>query len=168
MAFSIYQSSVPIFQKTLGNLSAILDKGAAFAEEKKVDQAVLLNYRLTPDMLPLTFQVQSACDHAKRGTARLAGIEAPPYEDNEKSFADLKARIEKTLGFIATVKATQIEGAEARDVTLKMGGKDRAIPGQTYLLHHCLPNFFFHTTTAYNILRHCGVKIGKGDFIGQL
>ena len=168
MAFSIYQASVPIFLKTLGNLSAILDKGAAFAEEKKVDPQVLLNYRLAPDMFPLSRQVQAAADHAKRGTAYLAGIEAPAYPDTEATFAELKARIEKTTAFIGSVKAGQIEGAESRDIVLKTGSGSRTLSAQTYLLHQCLPNFFFHATTAYAILRHCGVNIGKRDFIGQI
>jgi hypothetical protein len=168
MAISMYQVSVPVFLKTLGNLSAILDKGAAFAEARKVDPSVLLGYRLAPDMLNLTRQVQIASDHAKRGTARLAGIEAPVYEDNEASFAELKARIDRTIAFIDTVKPAQIDGSEAREIALKVGGNTKTISGQTYLLHNALPNFFFHVTAAYAILRHCGVDIGKGDFIGQI
>jgi hypothetical protein len=168
MAISMYQVSVPVFLKTLGNLSAILDKGAAFAEARKVDPSVLLGYRLAPDMLNLTRQVQIASDHAKRGTARLAGIEAPVYEDNEASFAELKARIERTIAFIDTAKPAQIDGSEAREIALKVGGNTKTISGQTYLLHNALPNFFFHVTTAYAILRHCGVDIGKSDFIGQI
>lgn len=168
MAVSMYDVSVPLFSKTLGNLSAILDKGIAFAEAKKVDPAVLLGYRLAPDMLNLTRQVQIASDHARRCSCRLAGIEAPVYEDNEKSFPELKARIEKTVAFINTLKPAQFEGAETREIALKIAGKDRILSGQTYFLHNALPNFFFHTTTAYAILRHCGVDIGKMDFIGQL
>ena len=168
MAISMYQISVPLFLKTLGNLSALLDKGAAFAEAKKVDPAVLLGYRLAPDMLNFTSQVQIAADHAKRASARLAGVEPPAYEDNEASFAELKARIEKTVAFINTLKAAQFEGAESREITLKIGGNNKTLTGQTYFLHNALPNFFFHTTTAYAILRHCGVEIGKKDFIGQL
>jgi hypothetical protein len=168
MAISMYQVSVPVFLKTLGNLSAILDKGAAFAEARKVDPSVLLGYRLAPDMLNLTRQVQIASDHAKRGTARLAGIEAPVYEDNEASFAELKARIDRTIAFIDTVKPAQIDDSEAREIALKVGGNTKTISGQTYLLHNALPNFFFHVTAAYAILRHCGVDIGKGDFIGQI
>ena len=168
MAISMYQISVPLFLKTLGNLSAILDKGAAFAEAKKVDPAVLLGYRLAPDMLNLTRQVQIASDHARRASCRLAGVEPPVFEDNETSFAELKARIDKTIAFINTLKAAQFESAESREITLKIGGKDKTLSGQTYFLHNALPNFFFHTTTAYAILRHCGVEIGKMDFIGQL
>jgi hypothetical protein len=165
---SMYQMSVPLFLKTLGNLSAILDKGAAFAASKKIEPSVLLGYRLAPDMLNLTRQVQIASDHAKRASARLAGVEAPPYEDNEASFDDLKARIDKTIAFIKTIKPEQIDGSETREIKLKMGGTEKTLSGQTYYLHNALPNFFFHVTTAYAILRHCGVEIGKGDFIGQL
>jgi uncharacterized protein len=168
MAISMYQVSVPVFVKTLGNLASILDKGAAFAAARKVDPSVLLAYRLAPDMLNLTRQVQIAADHAKRAPARLAGIEAPVYEDNEASFADLKARIDKTIAFINTLKPGQIDGSEARDITLKIGGSSQTLSGQAYLLHNALPNFFFHVTTAYAILRHCGVEVGKKDFIGQL
>ena len=168
MTISMYEASVPVFVKTLGNLAAILDKGAAFATAKKVDPSVLLAYRLAPDMLNLTQQVQIAADHAKRAPARLAGIEPPVYEDNEASFIDLKARIDKTIAFINTLKHGQIDGSEAREITLKIGGSSRTISGQTYLLHNALPNFFFHVTTAYDILRHCGVDIGKKDFISQL
>jgi hypothetical protein len=164
----MYQLSVPIFLKTLGNLSAILDKGAAFAAAKKVDPPVLLGYRLAPDMLDLTRQVQIASDTAKRAVARLAGIDAPVYEDNEAAFPELKSRIDKTVAFINSVQPAQVDGSEGRNISLKLGGADRVISGQTYLAHHALPNFFFHVTTAYAILRHCGVEIGKADFIGQV
>ncbi|OIQ91169.1 hypothetical protein GALL_268990 [mine drainage metagenome] len=168
MAISMYQTSAPVFVKTLENLAAILDKGAAFAAARKIDPSVLLGYRLAPDMFNLTRQVQIAADHAKRAVARLAGVEAPAYEDNEASFADLKARIDKTIAFIKTLKPGQIDGSEERDITLKVGGSDKTLKGQTYLLHNALPNFFFHTTTAYAILRHCGVDVGKKDFIGEV
>lgn len=168
MTISMYQVSVPVFVKTLGNLATILDKGAAFAAARKVDPAVLLAYRLAPDMLNLTRQVQIAADHAKRAPARLAGIEAPVYEDKEASFADLKARIDKTIAFINSLKPGQIDGSEAHEITLKSGGNSQTLSGQIYLLHNALPNFFFHVTTAYAILRHCGVDIGKKDFIGPL
>ena len=168
MTITMYQASVPVFVKTLGNLAAILDKGAAFAAARKVDPSVLLAYRLAPDMLSLTRQVQIAADHAKRAAARLAGIEAPVYEDNEASFADLQARIDKTIAFINTLGPGQIDGSEARDITLKIGGNSQTLSGQAYLLHNALPNFFFHVTTAYAILRHCGVEVGKKDFIGQV
>ena len=168
MALSMYQASVPLFVKTLSNLAAILDKAAAFAAAKKVDPSVLLAYRLAPDMLSLTRQVQIAADHAKRAPARLAGIEAPAYEDKEASFAELKARIDKTIAYIQTLNSGQIDGSETREITLKIGGNSQTLSGQTYLLHNALPNFFFHVTTAYAILRHCGVEIGKKDFIGQV
>src|SRR5262245_7111756 len=168
MAISMYQVSVPVFLKMLGNLAAVLDKGAAFAETKKIDPAVLLGYRLAPDMLNLTRQVQIASDHAKRCTARLAGIEPPAYEDNETSFAELKARIDKTVAFINTVKPSQIDGSEGREITLKFGNTTKTLNGQTYLLTNALPNFFFHVTTAYAILRHCGTNIGKTDFLGAI
>ncbi len=168
MSLSIYQAAVPVFLKTLGNLSAILDKAAAFAAAKKVDPTVLLNYRLAPDMFNLTSQVQNAADHAKRACARLAGVEAPPYPDNEASIADLKARIDKTVAFIHTLQPAQFDGAESRELKLKVGGTERAFTGQAYLMHNAFPNFFFHTTAAYAILRHCGVDLGKRDFIGQL
>ncbi|MGH8677702.1 MAG: DUF1993 domain-containing protein [Burkholderiales bacterium] len=168
MAISMYQVSVPVVLKTLGNLAAILDKAEAFAAAKKVDPSVLLGYRLAPDMLNFTRQVQIASDHGKRAPARLAGVEPPAYEDNESSFADLKARIDKTVAFIKTLKPGQIDGSETREIALKVGGIDQTLSGQTYLLHNALPNFFFHVTTAYAILRHCGVEIGKNDFIGQI
>ena len=167
MPISMHQISVPLFVKTLENLSAILDKGAAHADSRKIDPAVLLGYRLAPDMLNLTKQVQIAADHAKRACARLAGVEAPAYEDNEASFAELKARIDKTIAFLKSLKAEQFEGAETRELKLKLGGTERTLPGQTYFLHNALPNFFFHVTTAYDILRHAGVPIGKADFLGQ-
>jgi uncharacterized protein len=164
----MYQVSVPVFLKTLGNLSVILHKAADFAEARKIDPSVLLGYRLAPDMLNLTRQVQIASDNAKRGAARIAGVEAPAYEDNEASFAELQARIDKTVAFINGLKPAQFEGAETREVTLKQGDKTRALTGQTFLLHNALPNFFFHVTTAYAILRHCGVPLGKSDFLGQV
>ncbi len=166
MALSMHQASVPVFVKTLGNLSAILDKGVAFAAAKKVDPSVLLGYRLAPDMFNLTRQVQLASDHAKRSCARLAGVEAPVYEDNEASVAELKARIDKTIAYLNTFKPAQSDGSETREITLKFGSFSQTLQGQAYLLHNALPNFFFHATTAYDILRHCGVDIGKKDFIG--
>ena len=168
MPLSMYQASIPVFVKTLGNLAAILDKAADFAAARKVDQSVLLGYRLAPDMLSMVRQVQIATDHAKGTAARLAGMEPPSYEDKEASFAELKARIAKTLAFLETLKPAQIDGSEEREVTQKVGGNTRSFKGQPYLLHYALPNFFFHVTTAYDILRHCGVDVGKRDFIGQV
>ena len=168
MTISMYQASVPVFLKTLANLAEILDKGAAFAAARKIDPAVLLGYRLAPDMLNLTRQVQIASDHAKRCAARLAGVEPPVFEDNEASFADLKARIAKTVAYIDTLAPAQIDVSETLAIIFKAGGIEQSLTGQTYLLHNALPNFFFHTTTAYAILRHCGVDIGKKDFLGQI
>jgi uncharacterized protein len=168
MALSMYQVSVPVFVKTLGNLANILDKGAAYAAAKKVDHAVLLGYRIAPDMLAMVRQVQIACDFAKGACARLAGMDVPAWEDNEKSFDDLKARIAKTIDYCNGFKPEQIDGSEDRDIQVKVAGNPVTYKGQPFLLHSVLPNFFFHTTTAYDILRHCGVEIGKRDFIGQV
>ena len=168
MAISVYQASIPIFIKTLGNLANILDKGAAYAVAKKVDESVLLGYRIAPDMLAMVRQVQIACDFAKGASARLAGIDVPAWEDSEKSIADLKARIAKTIDYCKGFKPEQIDGSEQRDIHAKVAGNPVTYKGQAYLLHSVLPNFFFHTTTAYDILRHCGVEIGKRDFIGQV
>lgn len=164
----MYQVSVPVFTKTLGNLAGILDKAAAFTAARKVDESVLLGYRLAPDMLTLAKQIQIATDHAKGAPARLAGIEAPVFENTEASFAEFKARIDKIIVFIGTLKPAQIDGSEERDISLKIGGNTLSYQGQPYLLHFALPNFFFHVTTAYAILRHCGVELGKKDFIGQV
>ena len=168
MALSMYQASVPVFMKTLGNLAAILEKAASFAAAKKVDQSVLLGYRLAPDMLNFARQVQIATDHAKGASARLAGMEPPSFEDTEASFAELKARIDKAIAFLGTLKPAQVDGSEEREITLKMRSSTLTYKGQPYLLHHALPNFFFHVTTAYGILRHCGVELGKKDYIGQV
>jgi len=166
MPISMYQASVPVFQRTLGALDKILDKAAAYAEERKIDPAVLVGARLYPDMFPLSRQVQIATDHAKGASARLAGLPVPSFEDAERSFPELKARIAKTLAFIATVKPEQIDGSEGRDITLKAGPRELSFKGQEYLLFFALPNFYFHATTAFGILRHNGVPIGKLDFLG--
>ena len=162
----MYQASAPRFANTLKNLSAILDKAKAHAEAKKIDEQVLTSMRLFPDMFALARQVQIACDTAKGAVARLAGVEIPKHEDTEKTFDELKERIAKTLAFIASVKAAQIDGTEDKEIVLKLQGKDVPTKGMTYLLGRAWPNFYFHVTTAYNILRHNGVEIGKGDFIG--
>ena len=166
MSLSMYQASVPVFQRTLTALDAILDKAAAYAEARKIDPSVLIGARLYPDMFALARQVQIATDHAKGCPARLAGIAVPGFEDNEKTFAELKARIAKTLGFIATVKPAQVDGSEGRDISLKAGPRELTFKGQDYLLFFALPNFYFHVTTAFDILRHNGVPIGKLDFLG--
>jgi hypothetical protein len=167
MTISMYATSIPVFRKTLNSLSAILGKAAAHAEARKFEEPALLQARLFPDMLALTRQVQLVSDFAKRGAARLAGIEAPPYEDNEQTFADLQARLAKTVAFIDSVTAVQIDGSEELALVIPIGpGKTMDMKGQDYLLHYLLPNLFFHTATAYNILRHNGVEIGKKDFLG--
>ncbi len=162
----MYQASAPRFANTLKNLSAILDKAKAHAEAKKVDEQVLTSARLFPDMFALARQVQIACDSAKGAVARLAGVEIPKHEDTEKTFDELKARIAKTIAFIDGVKAAQVDGSEDREIVLKLRGKDVPFKGLQYLLGFAWPNFYFHATTAYNILRHNGVEVGKQDFIG--
>jgi hypothetical protein len=149
----------------LANLSHFLDKAAAHAEAKKFDPAILLNFRLYPDMLPFTKQIQIACDAAKIGVARISGVEAPKFEDNETSFPELKARIQKTLDFLATVPADKLDGTEDKDVTFPTGGGTRTMKAQAYLTTWALPNMFFHVTTAYAILRHNGVELGKRDYL---
>lgn len=166
MSLSMYQASIPVFLRMLGNLSAILDKAAAHAEAKKIDPAVLIKDRLAPDMLPFSFQVQTATDAAKGCAARLAGIEAPSFADTEATFPELKERIAKTIAFLQSVNAAQIDGSEERSITLKLRAGEFQFQGQGYLLHFALPNFFFHLTTAYAILRHNGVELGKADFLG--
>ena len=166
MTISMYQASAPRFVHTLGNLSAILDKAQAHADAKKLDPLVFTAYRLYPDMLPLTRQVQIACDAAKGAVARLAGADIPKHEDVEQTFAELKARIAKTVDFIKTFKPAQIDGTEEKEIVLKIQGNDVKFSGMQYLLGFALPNFFFHVATAYNILRHNGVEIGKRDFLG--
>jgi hypothetical protein len=167
MIISMYQASVPRFVNILGNLSNILDKAQAHVDAKKLDTATLTTYRLFPDMLPMTAQVQIACDAAKGVVARLAGMEIPAYEDNEKTLADLKARIGKTIAFIRTVKPEQIDGTEGKEIVIKRGDKETRYSGMQFLLGHALPNFYFHVTTTYNILRHNGIEIGKRDYLGN-
>ncbi len=166
MTISMYQASAPAFDKMLGNLSAILTKAASWAEGRKIDPAVLLGARLAPDMFPLTRQLQIACDFAKGTCARLAGVEPPKYEDNEASFADFQARIARTRQFIATLKAAQIDGSEDKQISFKAGQREMSFKGQAYLTGFALPNFYFHYTTVYAILRHNGLELSKGDFIG--
>jgi hypothetical protein len=167
MPLSMYQASVPAFRQSLAALSAILDKAAAFADAHKIDPKVLLDLRLYPNMFPFSRQVQLASDFAKGAGARLAGIEVPKYEDNEASLEELKARIAKTLAFLKTLKAEQIDGSEERQITLTIAGQPITFSGQTYLVGFALPNFYFHATTAYDLLRHIGVEIGKRDFVGK-
>lgn len=167
MAISMYSASVPIIQRVLGNLSTWLDKAAAHAEARKFDPLVLVNARLYPDMLPLSSQVQIACDSAKGCVARLAGVEIPRHEDTEKTIGELKARIAKTLDFVQGVPAAQLEGSEDRAISLPRRNKEPLqLQGEFFLKHYALPNLFFHATTAYAILRHNGVEIGKADYLG--
>jgi hypothetical protein len=167
MSISMYQASAPRFADILTNLSAILDKAKAHAAARKIDEQVLTSARLYPDMFALARQVQIACDAAKGAVARLAGVEIPKHEDTEKTFDELKARIAKTLAFIASVKAAQIDGSEDREVVLKQQGKDVPFTGLQYLFGSAWPNFYFHAVTTYNILRHNGVELGKRDFLGN-
>ena len=166
---SMSNASIPVFEISLNALSALLDKAAAYCEGKTIDPAALLNTRLFPDMFPLTRQVQSACDQAKNGSARLAGIDPPRYEDNETTIAELKARIAKTLAFVKTLDAKKIDASADREITFPLGPTNKGhMTGADYLNHFVLPNFYFHLTTAYDILRHCGVEIGKRDFFGAI
>ena len=167
MTISMSQASAPRFARMLRNLSAILTKAQAHCEAKKLDPAALTGYRLFPDMFPLTRQVQIACDTAKGAVARLAGIEPPKHEDTEQTFAELQARIAKTLDFIESIKPAQIDGSETREVLLKLRAGELRLKGVDYLLSHAYPNFYFHATTAYDILRHNGVDLGKRDFLGS-
>ncbi len=168
MTLSMYQASVPVFLRGLESLSAILNKAAAHAEAKKIDPAVFINARLAPDMFALARQVQIASDAAKGCVARLAGAEVPSFPDTETTFPELTARVARTIAFVKGFAAAQIDGSEDRTVTLKMRGEDRTFRGQAYLFNLALPNFYFHITTAYDILRHNGVELGKGDYLGAL
>jgi hypothetical protein len=168
MKISMYQASVPVFVRTLTNLKGILDKAAAYAQAKKIDESVLLNARLYPDMFPLVRQVQVACDFARATPARLAGREPLALEENEKSFADLATRIDRSIDFIRSLPDGDIDGSETREIVRPIRGEQKRFTGIGYLEQFALPNFFFHATTAYAILRHCGVEIGKSDFIGDL
>jgi hypothetical protein len=168
MSLSLYQVSVPQFVRMFGNLSAILDKAVAYAEAKKIDPNVLLSARLAPDMHPLTRQVQIASDAAKGCVARLAGVDIPSFPDTESSFAELQARIAKTLDFIKSLTPAQIDAGEGREVVLKFPGAELKFKGEDYLLHFVLPNFYFHVTTAYAILRHNGLDVGKMDYLGRV
>lgn len=167
MTISMYAASVPVFKQMLNSLSAVLEKAEAHATAKKIDAAVLLQSRLFPDMFALARQVQIAADFAKGVSGRLAGVELPAFEDNEQTFSELQARIAKTLAFIDTLQPAQIDGSETREIVTQAGTpKEKRFAGQSYLLNYGLPHFFFHITTAYAILRHNGVEVGKRDYIG--
>lgn len=167
MSLSMSAVSIPVVTGALKNLSHVLAKAEAHAEARKLDPAVLLNSRLYPDMLPLTRQVHIATDIAKGCAARLAGREPPVYEDTETTFTELQARISRTLEYIRSVPVTEIDGAESRTVTIKMRGEPVTFPALTYVQYFVLPNVFFHCSTAYAILRHSGVELGKADFLGR-
>ena len=164
----LFDASIAPLKRALNNLSHILKKAEEHADAKKIEHSVLLSARLFPDMYPLIRQVQIATDMSKGAGARLAGLEVPKYEDNEASFAELQARITKTLAFIDSVTPEQLEGAENRDITITVRKLDLHFTGQAYLFDWVLPNVYFHVTTAYNILRHNGVELGKPDFLGSL
>jgi hypothetical protein len=166
MTLSMYQASVPVFAHMLGTLSAILDKGAAFAEARGIEPSVLVNARLAPDMRPLSAQVQLATDMAIRGAARLAGVEFPSNPDTESTFPELQERVNKALRFLEPFLPEQIDGSEDRAITLQMRDGELHFNGQDYLLNFLLPNLYFHVTAAYLILRHNGVELGKRDFLG--
>ncbi len=167
MSISMYEACAPRFASMLRNLDAILGKAQAHAAVKKIDPAVFMSARLFPDMLPFVKQVQIATDHAKGAVARLAGVEVPRFEDTEQSFDELRARLVKTIAFVESFSAEQFDGSEDRDISLRAGGKDLAFKGMPYLIGYAIPNFYFHLVTAYNILRHNGVEIGKGDYLGK-
>ena len=167
MSLTMYQAAVPPIARSLNNLAGILRKGAAHADARGIEPAVLLQARLYPDMFPLVRQVQIATDIARRGLARLAGGEAPAMEDNETGFDELIERIGKTLAYLDTLRPEQIDGSETREIELPMRGETLHFDGQTFLLVFVLPNVYFHVTTAYDILRHNGVELGKRDYLGE-
>ncbi len=163
----MYQASVPRLANILGNLSGILDKAQAHIDARRIDVSVLMNARLFPDMYPLSKQVQIVCDKARSVVARLAGMEVPFYEDDELTLAELKVRIARTLAFIESVSPERIDGTEDKEIVLPVTGKEARYTGMQLLLGHSMPNVYFHATTAYNILRHNGIEVGKRDFLGN-
>ena len=166
MTMSMYQASIPQFVKMLTNLSNILKKSEAFAKEMNIDGAVLINDRLAPDMFPLSKQIQIACDQVKNGMARLAGVESPKFDDHESTFEQLQERIEKTIVFAKAITPAQLEGSETKEIKFSIKEWNFEFVGEQYLLTWIIPNLYFHITTAYNILRHNGVQIGKSDYLG--
>ena len=167
MTISMYTASVPVFQQLLGSLDQLLAKAETHVAERKIDPDALLQARLFPDMFPLSKQVQIACDFARGVSGRLAGVALPVFDGEQKSFADLRALIAGTLDFIGGLEAAGFDGAESREIVLRPGTpKERTLAGHTYLLHYGLPQFFFHVTTAYDLLRHNGVEVGKRDYMG--
>ncbi len=167
MSISMYQASVPVFTRMLNNLAAILEKAAAHCEAKKIDPASLIGFRLYPDMFAFGKQVQVACDHAKNAAARLTGTDAPEFANDEKTFPELIGRVLKTVEYLESFRPEQIDGTEDKDVVIKRGETVVTYKGQDFLLNRALPNFFFHVTTAYDILRHNGVELGKRDYLGR-
>lgn len=168
MPITLYDASIPVLERMLRNLSSILDKAAAHAAARKIDPAVFLSMRLFPDMFPLIRQVQTATDFAKAIASRLAGREPPKWDDSEKTFEDLKLRIDKTLKLLSSVNRQDLEASETREVTVSPGGRQLTFKGIDYLFQFSLPNFYFHLTVAYAILRHAGIELGKRDFIGDV
>jgi hypothetical protein len=169
MSFSMSTSSIPTFEIGLSALSAVLDKAAAYAAAKKIDPAVLLQSRLSPDMFPLVRQVQIASDQAKNGISRLAGVEPPRYEDNETTIDQLKDRLARTLSYLKSIDQKKVDESADHDITFPLGPSNKGhMKGADYLNHFVLPNFYFHMTAAYAILRHCGVDLGKRDFLGAI
>jgi len=166
MTVSMYKVSVPIFVQFLTAQSACIDKAVAHCDAKQLDQSFLFNMRFFPDMYPYSRQVQQASTHAARCCSALAGTEMPNMENTEKSFAELKARLDRAIGYCKTFKPAQIDGTEDKEITLKLGANERKFTGQALLLNFILPNFYFHCTTAYDLLRHCGIELGKRDFMG--
>lgn len=166
MSISMFNASVTVFDRHLAQMAGYLTKGAAHAAEKKIDETVLTSMRIFPDMLPFSRQIQIACDFAKGCSARLAGVEIPKYEDTEKTFAELQARVQKTRDFIGSLKAEQFAGSDDKLISLTVAGNPLEIKGLQYLTMMATPNFYFHSTTAYNLLRQAGVPVGKRDFVG--
>ena len=168
MSLSLHQVTVPVFVRTLTNLKAVLEKAKAHALAQKIEESVFLNARLYPDMLPLSRQVQIATDIARGCAARLAGLEPPPYEDKEQTFDDLSARVTRTIEYMKALDPAQFEGGEAREITRPVRGEPHKFMGINYLQQFAMPNVFFHTATAYGILRHNGVPVGKVNYLGEL
>ncbi|MGZ5131397.1 MAG: DUF1993 domain-containing protein [Caldimonas sp.] len=168
MAISMHSASVPVFVRMLGNINGWLDKAEAHAAAKKFEPSVYLSARLAPDMLPFTTQIQIACDAAKFCVARLSGTEAPKFEDSEKSIGELRERIRKTIDYVQSVPAAQIDGTDANDISVPRRAGPITMKGEMYLKHFVLPTFFFHVTTAYALLRHNGVDLGKSDYLAGL
>lgn len=166
MSISMSSASLPVFKSVLGNLSHLLDKAQHFIDEKKCDPTAITQFRLAPDMLPFTRQILIACDAVKNGAARISGVEAPKFADDETTIAELKLRIEKTVAYLDTVPATALDGTEAKEITFPIGrDATRTMQAEAYLTRWILPNLYFHVTTAYNILRHNGVPVGKQDYL---